>query len=147
MRHDARSPRLAGGPETARDHDEWFGDDVVVDFPSVQRIVERMRRSFLGDEPQADALSADLCLTARQARLGGRVPVDVPVRRVCEVCGGRGEVWDEPCLSCAGAGSGLWHRTIEVQVPAGVKDGECIAFSVAAPQATTTHVQLRVLVA
>ena len=147
MRHDARWPRLVE-PAASGDHDEWLGDDVAVDFPSVRRIVGRMRRSFFGGvEPDAEPLSAELCLTVRQARLGGRVPVDVPVRRVCEACGGRGEVWNEPCAPCAGAGSGLWHRKVEVQVPSGVKDGECLAFSVAAPHAATTHVQLRVFVA
>jgi hypothetical protein len=147
MRHDARWPRVSGGPATSRTHDEWFNDDVVVDFPSVRRIVERMRASFFGGvEPDADALCGDLHLTARQARLGGRIPVDVPVRRVCDVCGGRGEVWDEPCVSCGGAGSGLLLRKVEVDVPSGVRHGESIVFSVATPHAAT-RVHLRVSVA
>lgn len=148
MRHDARWPRVVGDPVAPGGRDEWFGDDVVVDFPSVRRIVERMRLSFLGGlEPDADALDAVLCLTARQARLGGRVPVDVPMRRMCDACGGRGEVWNDPCLSCAGAGSGLLHRKVDVHVPSGVRHGECIAFSVAAPHAPITRVHLRVSVA
>ena len=45
-----------------------------------------------------------LDLQRGSALRGGDVSVQLPVRRTCERCGGRGEAWDEPCAPCAGAG-------------------------------------------
>jgi hypothetical protein len=148
MHHEARSSRVAGeflGPSLRED---WFADDVVVDFPALRPMVERMRASFFGGaEPDEDPPRAEVCLTPAQARAGSRVPVDVHVRRVCRACGGRGEIWNDPCVRCGGQGSGVAHHTVEVDVPSGVCDGARLAFSLEAPHVPATRVHLRVLVA
>ena len=147
MRYDALPLRAAGDLSGPDAHERWLADEVVVDFPSVRPLVDRMRLAFFGGvEPDAPSLSAELRLTPQQARLGGRVPVDLPVPSVCAACGGRGEVWNEPCARCEGAGAGITRRVVEVRVPSGVRDGACFAFSVFAPHAVTTRVRLRVSV-
>ncbi|HUN10694.1 MAG TPA: DnaJ C-terminal domain-containing protein, partial [Rhabdaerophilum sp.] len=45
------------------------------------------------------------------------------IERTCPTCGGRGEVIDDPCKSCAGAGRVTRERTLSVNVPPGVEDG------------------------
>ena len=45
------------------------------------------------------------------------------IERTCPTCGGRGEVIDDPCKSCSGAGRVTRERTLSVNVPAGVEDG------------------------
>jgi CHAT domain-containing protein/DnaJ-like protein len=46
------------------------------------------------------------------------------VVRPCRTCQGRGLVVDDPCPGCAGSGHVTMTRTINVRVPAGIKDGQ-----------------------
>ena len=78
----------------------WFRDEVAIDFPSLDEAVERMRDAFLAPMNESDAqpeLSAELRISAREAFDGVTLPLDVPIRKLCVACGGRGEDWPEPC--------------------------------------------------
>jgi molecular chaperone DnaJ len=44
----------------------------------------------------------------------------------CQQCHGRGLVVDDPCPVCRGSGRGTSSRTMQVRIPAGVKDGQRI---------------------
>jgi len=44
----------------------------------------------------------------------------------CSQCGGRGLIVEHPCESCRGSGRAPSSRTIQVKIPAGVKDGQRI---------------------
>lgn len=46
--------------------------------------------------------------------------------RPCTVCGGRGTVVDQPCLSCSGSGVVTRPRVVKVRIPEGVRDGQQI---------------------
>ena len=46
---------------------ECFADEIAIDFPSVGRVVERMRDAFLGEPVDADVLRADVSLSQREA--------------------------------------------------------------------------------
>ena len=59
---------------------ECFSDEIAIDFPSVGRVVERMRDAFLGQPVDADVLRADVSLSQREAFAGSVVSVNVPVR-------------------------------------------------------------------
>jgi molecular chaperone DnaJ len=41
----------------------------------------------------------------------------------CRACHGRGQVVDDPCPTCSGVGVTMQTRTVNVRIPAGVKDG------------------------
>jgi molecular chaperone DnaJ len=45
------------------------------------------------------------------------------IERTCPTCQGRGEVIDDPCANCGGAGRVTRERTLSVNIPAGVEDG------------------------
>jgi len=45
------------------------------------------------------------------------------IERTCPACQGRGEVIDDPCPNCGGAGRLTRERTLSVNIPAGVEDG------------------------
>lgn len=45
------------------------------------------------------------------------------IERTCPACQGRGEVIDNPCSSCAGAGRVTRDRALSVNIPPGVEDG------------------------
>jgi molecular chaperone DnaJ len=47
----------------------------------------------------------------------------------CPQCRGRGEIVEHPCTECDGGGRVLERRTIDVEVPAGIHDGQRIRVS------------------
>jgi molecular chaperone DnaJ len=49
--------------------------------------------------------------------------------QTCPDCRGRGEIVDHPCSECRGAGRVSESRTIDVDVPAGIHDGQRIRVS------------------
>jgi DnaJ-class molecular chaperone len=74
----------------------------------------------------AGALHLELQMTAAEADVGGDVAVDLPARRRCPVCGGRGRVGWFLCPTCHGRGQGLRPERFTLHVPAGLADGEVV---------------------
>jgi molecular chaperone DnaJ len=59
-----------------------------------------------------------------------RSPFGQVVRQVpCDVCGGDGRVAQQPCTRCDGRGREVRRRTLAVDVPAGIADGQRIRLS------------------
>jgi hypothetical protein len=126
---------------------DCFADEIAIDFPSVSRVVDRMRDRFLGEAgDDAGVVRADVSLSPREAVDGQVVPVDVPVRLTCPHCGGRGETWTEPCVLCCGSGDALFHQPVRVAVPPGVADGACFRFRLRSRDALPVRVEIRVAV-
>jgi molecular chaperone DnaJ len=122
---------------------EWFSDEIAIDFPSVASVLDSMRHAFFGVVPDA-ALSAEIVLTPEEAFWGTTVPLDVPLRRTCPNCGGRGESWQEWCDACDGGGEVASTHEMRLRVPAGVREGARFRFSVMPPGAPHTFVEVRV---
>jgi len=125
---------------------ECFSDETAIDFPSVRRVVDRIRDRFLGEDGDPEVVRADVSLSPREAVDGHVVPLDVPVRLTCPLCGGRGETWTEPCLPCRGSGEALFHQPVRVSVPPGVADGACFRFRLRSRDALPVRVELHVAV-
>jgi DnaJ-class molecular chaperone len=144
--YDAALPRGSGGGRG-----DWrisvvndpLHDEVAIDFPSVANVLDRMRHAFFGAGP-AVTLAAEIVLTPREAFYGVSVPLDVPLRRTCPRCGGRGETWAEWCLTCGGLGEVAAPHEMLVRVPAGAREGSMFRFSVLAPGGPPTVVEVRV---
>jgi molecular chaperone DnaJ len=49
--------------------------------------------------------------------------------QTCPGCGGAGRVVERPCLDCEGSGRTVEERSLEVEVPAGIHDGQQIRIS------------------
>lgn len=125
---------------------EIFADEIAIDFPSVGHLVERERDAFLGERPDADTLLMAVSLASRDAAIGVTVPLDVPLRSTCTLCGGRGETWAEPCLACAGSGDALVRHPVRLSVPAGTPDGARFRFRISSAHAATLQVEVRVAI-
>lgn len=121
-----------------------FADEIAIDFPSVSSVLDRMRDAFFAAEPPLTMLSTQMTVSPREAFDGVTVPLDVPLRRTCPCCGGRGEVWSEWCGDCAGLGEVSAAHSLSVRVPAGVREGARVRFSVTAPGAPPTMVEVRI---
>jgi DnaJ-class molecular chaperone len=109
---------------------EWFTDEIAIDFPSIDNLVDRIRESFFGGDAQVQPISAEILLSPREAFDGVRVPLDIPVRATCVRCGGRGEVWMDRCAACAGSGEAASRYRVELLLPPGVRDGARFRFTV-----------------
>ena len=125
----------------------WFDNEIAIDFPSLHAAVERMRACFVVASAECSRrhLSTELHLSPREAFNGVTVPLDVPVRKLCLACGGRGEIWSDPCDRCDGSGEALGRHPVRLVVPPRVQDGDRFALSVSAPSAPPTHVEVRVV--
>jgi hypothetical protein len=123
---------------------QCFADEIAIDFPAVGHLVERERDAFLGEQPEI--LTTEVSLSSRDAVLGVVVGLDVPLRGTCPACGGRGEVWAEPCGECLGAGAALVRRPVRVPLPPGAADGARFRFRVSAPDAPSVRIEVRVAI-
>jgi molecular chaperone DnaJ len=71
--------------------------------------------------------------------------------RTCTSCGGDGRKIEEPCRECGGSGRTVQERALEVEIPAGIHDGQRIRLTgfghAGAPgaRAGDAYVQVRVL--
>src|SRR6185503_21241728 len=122
-----------------------FADEAGIDFPALAVAVERMRHAFVGAEA-GPSLEMPVDVARRTALNGGDLSVQLPVRRTCERCGGRGEGWGEPCAPCAGAGHTEETRDITIALPRGLADGDRLVVRLGGrhvvPIAVTLHVSL-----
>jgi molecular chaperone DnaJ len=78
-------------------------------------------------EPGTPITSCKRC--GGSGRLQGvtRTPFGQVVRSVqCDTCHGAGKIPEEPCTECEGRGRVLEQRTLRVDVPAGIEDGQRI---------------------
>jgi hypothetical protein len=124
-----------------------FDDEVAIDFPSIDAVVDRMRAALLGSDRPAAARHTAISLTPREALAGATVSLELAVRCTCRACGGRGESWTESCGHCAGSGERSMPHRFTVAVPPGVAHGTRFRLLVAPPQELPTRVEVTVLVA
>lgn len=125
---------------------DCFADEVAIDFPSAGHFVERVRDAFLGEPEAREILTTEIWLSRREASAGTIVPLEVPLRGTCGGCGGRGEVWTEPCADCGGTGDSYVHHPVRLSVPAGVADGARFRFRVSSRHAEPVRVEVRVAI-
>lgn len=137
---------IAVPTETDGEAAACLADEIAIDFPSLKAIRDRMSRAFFGGDPTASSHVAVVRLTAREAFAGANVPLHVPVVAMCAPCGGRGEVWMDPCVACGGTGAAPARQAVRVSVPPGVRDGARFRFSVTPPAASPTSVEIRIAV-
>ena len=123
-----------------------FADEVAIDFPSSRAAIELFRRDRVEPEASAMTAHAEIAITPYQAFAGALVSLDVEVPRTCACCGGRGEVWSEPCAPCQGRGQELQAQRLTVDVPAGVADGDRFSFNLWLPRGPRTRVDVRVAI-
>jgi len=57
---------------------------------------------------------------------GGRRTLQMRAAEICPTCNGTSLVQDKTCQTCGGSGQVLKPKTIEVNIPAGVRDGSTV---------------------
>lgn len=137
--------------ETELPHERAYkrslADEVAIDFPSSRAAIELFRRDHIDvDAGSASAAHAEISISGWQAFAGALVSLDVHVPRTCACCGGRGEVWNDPCEPCDGRGQEMELQRLTVAVPPGVVDGDRFSFNLWLPRGPRTRVNVRVAV-
>jgi molecular chaperone DnaJ len=83
-----------------------------------------------GAQPGTPIVTCDRCGGAGMLQAVTRSPFGQVVRQVpCDVCGGDGRVAEQPCERCDGRGREVRRRTLRVDIPAGIADGQRIRLS------------------
>jgi molecular chaperone DnaJ len=78
-----------------------------------------------GAEPGTPIVTCDRCGGSGQLRQVSRSVFGQVVRAMpCDRCGGAGRIPETPCERCGGAGRIAETRTWEVEIPAGIEDGQ-----------------------
>ena len=119
------------------------GSDVELGFPSVGVFVAEMLKDFWGSfDSSLDVIkSTTIELSARQAYVGAQIPLSISVCQSCPVCGGRGELSSKSCGFCHGSGTGQVPHAITLSLPAGVRHGSMLCFSVTLPYSSSTQIE------
>jgi molecular chaperone DnaJ len=103
------------------------GAEVELSFEAIDTC-ERCRGN--GAEPGTPIVTCERCGGAGVLQAVTRSPFGQVVRQVaCDVCGGDGRVAERPCSRCDGRGREVRRRTLRVDVPAGIGDGQRIRLS------------------
>ena len=83
-----------------------------------------------GVEPGTTAATCDECGGSGRFEHVSRTSLGDFVRtQACARCGGSGRIVEHPCPRCEGAGRVLEERAIEIEIPAGIHDGQRIRLS------------------
>ena len=68
------------------------------------------------------------CNGTGQVRYQQRTPFGViSSQRACDKCQGKGKIIEKSCPKCAGRGSVSNTKKVEIQVPAGIDDGQTLS--------------------
>src|SRR5438128_2341639 len=83
-----------------------------------------------GAEPDTDIRPCPTCGGSGRVRQVSRSVFGEFVRAgTCPTCTGSGQLVDHPCEQCQGAGRVIEERTLEVEIPPGIHDGQRIRLS------------------
>ncbi len=78
-----------------------------------------------GAEPGTPIETCETCGGAGRRQAVTRTPFGQVMRTVvCDTCGGDGRIATQPCAQCRGQGRVVTQRTVTVEVPAGIADGQ-----------------------
>jgi len=105
----------------------YRGAKVTVGYEAIDRC-EHCKGN--GAEPGTPIETCDKCAGHGILQAVTRSPFGQVVRQVaCDKCGGDGKIASQPCETCDGRGLVVGHRRLEVDVPAGIADGQRIRLS------------------
>jgi molecular chaperone DnaJ len=124
----ARRSRSAGGDVAVSVEVDLFEASEGVAVEVAHEVIETCERCHgNGAEPGTPISTCERCGGAGQLQMATRTPFGQMLRTVaCDVCGGDGRIAEQPCGECRGRGRRAVRRTLDVDVPAGISDGQRI---------------------
>ena len=103
------------------------GDELELSFEAIETC-EVCRGN--GAKPGTPIVTCERCGGVGVLQQVTRSPFGQVMRQTaCDVCGGEGKIPSEPCEHCEGRGREVRRRTLRVDVPEGIADGQRIRLS------------------
>ena len=107
--------------------DAAFGKKIKV---KINRSEECEECHGSGARPGTSKKTCPTCHGSGTVQSVQRTPFgNIASQRTCSTCDGEGEINESPCNKCHGKGSIRKTKTIEVDIPAGIDDGQMIKLS------------------
>ena len=107
--------------------DAAFGKKIKV---KINRSEECEECHGSGARPGTSKKTCPTCHGSGTVQSVQRTPFgNIASQRTCSTCNGEGEINESPCNKCHGKGSVRKTKTIEVDIPAGIDDGQMIKLS------------------
>ena len=83
-----------------------------------------------GAQPGTSPKTCSSCGGSGRGTINQRTPFGVvQTQRTCDACHGRGKIVDNPCKKCGGSGKQRKNKTVDVTIPAGIKDQQILNVS------------------
>lgn len=83
-----------------------------------------------GAQPGTSSKTCSSCGGSGRVTINQRTPFGVvQTQRTCDACHGRGKIVDNPCKKCGGSGKQRKNKTVDVTIPAGIKDQQILNVS------------------
>lgn len=83
-----------------------------------------------GAQPGTSPKTCSSCGGSGRVTINQRTPFGVvQTQRTCDACHGRGKIVDNPCKKCGGSGNQRRNKTVDVTIPAGIKDQQILNVS------------------
>ena len=83
-----------------------------------------------GAQPGTQAKTCSSCGGSGKVTINQRTPFGVvQTQRSCDACHGTGRIIDTPCRKCGGSGRQRKSKTVDITIPAGIKDGQILNVS------------------
>lgn len=86
----------------------------------------RGARAGTGFAMRGQDVEATIELSLEEAHHGTVRTITLQSATVCPTCGGRGTQENRPCATCRGTGTVVRPKTLDVTIPAGVRDGSVV---------------------
>jgi molecular chaperone DnaJ len=135
-----RKPRPKGEPLRPVESASGFREVSLAEsfanyHPSFDALFGRWWSNFDSvSRPKAEtleSLTVELVVSPEEARFGGRVRVEIPVRARCPTCRGRRAVGPYECRRCAGRGVLTTEYPVDVEYPPALRDGYAVRIPLA----------------
>lgn len=80
-----------------------------------------------GAQPGTQTKTCSACGGTGKVTINQRTPFGVmQTQRTCDACHGKGKVIDTPCKKCGGSGKQRKQKSVDVTIPAGIKDQQIL---------------------
>lgn len=128
-----RKARSSTGPQRGQDLQAEITLEFEEAVSGVKRTLSLQRQrkctvcSGNGAEPGSKITTCKVCNGSGQEVHAQRTPFGVFQTRIaCRTCSGQGQTFEKPCKACAGKGISSQRDQLELNIPAGIDDGETI---------------------